>query len=140
MKEAFARARTAFLQRCAVWSLPRVGVPERSVDYRLAGEYFGKSTRLDIATRYRAAALGSFESQDREMYGASWPASNWAQVVAEHKLKGEWTGLTTIEGGELYTVTRPAVSPNRVLGLFMRTRFQNRMRSRFGAWVMRRRG
>ncbi len=126
-----------FLQRCAVWSLPRVGVPERSIRYLPNSRAFEKRTRLDLATNYREAAAETFVEQDLRKYGVGWPESDWAHVVAEHKLKGEWT---TTDAGDYFTVTRPAVSPRRVLGLFRAHDLGNRLRSHFGAWVMRRRG
>ncbi len=136
MKGIYARARMAFLQRCALWSLPRIGVPERVLTYRNQLVVLEKYTRLAVAGDYRKAALDSFLRQDREMYGADWPGLEWAYVIAEYKLKGVWTQDYE---GEVFTVTRPAVSPNRVLGLFAATRLGNRWRSRFGAWVMGRR-
>ena len=137
LKDFYGRARMAFLQRCAVWSLPRIGVPERSAKYLPAPDTLGRRTRLDLASRYRRDAAETFERRDLRKYGASWPASNWAQVVAEHKPKGAWT---TSNAGEYFTVTRPAVSPQRVLGLFGARDIGNRVRSHFGAWVMRRQG
>ncbi len=137
MRDTFTRARTAFLERCAVWSLPRIGVPERSIRYLPNSRAFEKRTRLDLATSYRRDAAETFERRDLRKYGASWPASNWAQVVAEHKSKGEWT---TTDAGDFFTVTRPAVSPRRVLGLFGARDIGNRLLARFGAWVMGRRG